>query len=80
MKFAHLFFFFIFNKKTMKRMSLRNPIENGLQDKEFLSFEQLCFNFAKIKIIFFTFFYVHKKKALDSRKFSTSNFLWIYMI
>ena len=27
----------------------------------------------------FGFFYVHKKKVLDLRKFSTSSFLWIYM-
>ena len=27
----------------------------------------------------FTFFYIHKKKVLDSRKFSTSGFRWIYM-
>ena len=27
----------------------------------------------------FTFFYMHKKKVLDSQKFSTSGFRWIYM-
>ena len=27
----------------------------------------------------FTFFYIHKKKVLDVRKFSTSGFRWIYM-
>ena len=27
----------------------------------------------------FTFFYMQKKKVLDSRKFSTSSFRWIYM-
>ena len=26
-----------------------------------------------------TFFYMHKKKVLDSQKFSTSGFRWIYM-
>ena len=28
---------------------------------------------------FFTFFYIHKKEVLDSWKFSTPNFRWIYM-
>ena len=28
---------------------------------------------------FITFFYIHRKKVLDSRKFSTSGFQWIYM-
>ena len=28
---------------------------------------------------FITFFYIHKKKVLDSRKFLTSGFRWIYM-
>ena len=28
---------------------------------------------------FFTFFYIHKKKVLDSRKFSTTGFRWIDM-
>ena len=30
-------------------------------------------------IRFFTFFYIHKKKLLDSRKFLTSGFRWIYL-
>ena len=30
-------------------------------------------------LFFFTFFYMHKKKVLDLRKFSTSGFGWIYM-
>ena len=30
-------------------------------------------------LLLFTFFYVHEKKVLDSRKFSTSGFRWIYM-
>ena len=28
---------------------------------------------------FITFFYIHKKRVLDSRKFSTCSFRWIYM-
>ena len=30
-------------------------------------------------IRFFSFFYIHKKKELDSRKFSTFGFRWIDM-
>ena len=30
-------------------------------------------------VFLFTFFSIHKKKVLDSRKFSTSGFWWIYM-
>ena len=33
----------------------------------------------KHKFVLFTFFYIHKKKILDSRKFSTSDFRCIYM-
>ena len=33
-----------------------------------------------LKIVqFYTFFYIHKKKVLDSRKFPTFGFSWIYM-
>ena len=32
------------------------------------------------KVTVFTFFYTHKNKVLDSRKFSKSSFRWIYML
>ena len=43
----------------------------NLQLKECLLFRLLSINFHLI-----TFFYTHKKKALNSRKFSTSCFRW----
>ena len=39
----------------------------------------LKFFWAPLSPFFITFFYIHKKKVLDLRKFSTSGFRWIYM-
>ena len=54
-----------------------------LQISRFLYIQIISFRCTK-KIprkafFFFTFFYIHKKKVLDSRKFSNCGFRWIYM-
>ena len=52
-------------------------------DKNQLKCEKVRFFYGMSEInskwVIFTFFYVHKKKILGSRKFSTSGFWWIYM-
>ena len=39
---------FIFNKEILKRMSFRNVLENGMQDKNLISLLQLWLYFANI--------------------------------
>ena len=51
---------------------MKNDAKNWFFEQSYTSLQRLIHNF-------FTFFYVNKKKVLDSRKFSVLGFRWIYM-
>ena len=64
---------FLVTQKEYATYSYKKPIV--LPCVPFIQFSSILLQFD----IFITFFYMHKKKVLDSRKFSTSGFRWIWM-
>ena len=57
-------------------------LQNAINKMKIPTFSLEKKNLIRLKIkseLLFTFFYTHKKKVLDSRKFSTSGFRWIGM-
>ena len=62
------FFFFTFNIIILKGMSLRNVIENCLQDNKLISSVHLRLYLADIKIIC-SFYFIWHTAQLHTRKF-----------
>ena len=74
----HLFnlhFFFLLSSIYIRR---KHYIRGNFPHPVFDGFT--CFEMSEHDLTIFTFFYLHKKKVLDSRKFSTSGFRWICVL